>query len=340
VTAAHARSIAIVLLLVVTATAAGCRARKHDDASSKTASAHSIDLLGSVTVPGETPTAAPAADCTPARPHAAGDENGTIESGGLQRTYILHVPPGYDGAHALPLVLDLHGFNGNARQQAIYSGLPAKGDAAGFITVSPNGTGDPPMWTYTALAGATGVDDVAFISDLLDKLERDLCVDAQRIFSAGMSNGAAYSQVLACNLPGRFAAVAAVAAVVSQPRCADQPVAIIGFAGTDDPCVPFDGGVVQCGQKLPVAGAKDAAAAWATHDGCDATPVTKQVSAHVSSISYGNCKDGTAVVLYVIDGGGHTWPGAIDVPRLGETTHEISATDLIWDFFVEQGNLR
>jgi polyhydroxybutyrate depolymerase len=197
------------------------------------------------------------------------------------------------------------------------------------------------MWIYPALAGATGVDDVGFIGDLLDKLERDLCIDEHRVFSAGISNGAAYSQVLACNLPGRFAAVAAVAALVYQPRCTDQPIAVIAFHGTADPCVPFEGGQVQCGQKLPVPSVKDAEANWAKHDGCDAAPVTKQVSGHVSSVTYGNCKEGTAVVLYVIDGGGHTWPGAIvDVQRLGATTHEISATDLIWDFFVEQGNLR
>jgi polyhydroxybutyrate depolymerase len=353
VKAARALSTGVSLLLL-SAIAIGCRARSGDATAGKTASAHSIDILSSVTVPGETvaatvtkpaptPTATPAPvpDCTPARPHASGDENGTIESGGMQRTYILHVPPAYDGAHAMPLVVNLHGFGSNARQQAIYSGLPTKGDAAGFITVSPDGSGNPQMWTYPALAGATGVDDVGFIRDLLDKLERDLCIDEHRVFSAGISNGAAYSQVLACNLPGRFAAVAAVAALVYQPRCTDEPIAIIAFHGTADPCVPFEGGQVQCGQKLPIPSVKDAEANWAKHDSCDATPVTKQVSEHVSSVSYGGCKDGTSVVLYAIDGGGHTWPGAIvDVARLGATTHEISATDLIWQFFVQQGNLR
>jgi polyhydroxybutyrate depolymerase len=45
------------------------------------------------------------------------------------------------------------------------------------------------------------------------------------------------------------------------------------------------------------------------------------------------------VILYVVEEGGHTWPGAIDVPGLGSTTHEISATDLIWEFFANQGAL-
>ena len=58
------------------------------------------------------------------------------------------------------------------------------------------------------------------------------------------------------------------------------------------------------------------------------------------TIAYSECTDDTAVVLFVIEGGGHTWPGSIDVPRLGATTHEVNATDQIWEFFVAQGNLR
>jgi polyhydroxybutyrate depolymerase len=40
------------------------------------------------------------------------------------------------------------------------------------------------------------------------------------------------------------------------------------------------------------------------------------------------------VVLYVIEGGGHTWPGR--TPRfafLGKSTSHISANDLMWEFF-------
>ena len=102
-TAARALSVGAALLLLG-AFAAGCRSRSGNDTAGKTASAHSIDVLSSVTVPEATATPAPAPDCSPARPHAPGDENGTIASGGLQRTYIVHVPPSYDGAHAMPLV--------------------------------------------------------------------------------------------------------------------------------------------------------------------------------------------------------------------------------------------
>ncbi len=290
------------------------------------------------TAAASTPDIAARAACAVAKPHAVGDSNETLPSGGLERTYILHVPPQYDGTRETPLVLNLHGFGSNARQQAIYSGFPAKGDHEGFIVVTPNGTGAPQHWNYP---GLPGTDDIAFIRELLDRLESDLCIDAKRVFVSGMSNGAAMSSFVACAMPDRITAIAPVAASVFARTCPGVgAIPIISFRGTDDFCVPFEGGTSQCGQQFPVVAAKDAMKSWAEHDGCSMTPAEQQFSANVDTIAYSECADDTAVVLFIIKGGGHTWPGAIDVPRLGATTHEVNATDEIWQFFVGQGNLR
>lgn len=335
-TAALRACLAVAALLALAGTAIACRRSNAGASAAKTASARSIDRLATSSAP--TATANAHGTCATPHPHAPGNETASIESGGLQRSYILHVPPSYDGTRKTPLVLNLHGFGSNAQQQAVYAGLPAKGDRDGFITVSPDGTGDPRHWTYPGLGS---VDDVAFVRELLDTLERDLCIDEGWVFTAGMSNGAAFSQVLACALPGRFAAVAAVAALVYQARCdTAPPVAVIGFHGTADPCVPFEGGQTACGQRLPVPAIEDSARNWAQHDGCSAEPARTQVSEHVRSIAYSECEDSTAVLLYVVDGGGHTWPGSIDVARLGATTQEINATDLIWQFFAAQAGSR
>ena len=113
-----------------------------------------------------------------------------------------------------------------------------------------------------------------------------------------------------------------------------EPVPIMAFHGTDDACVPYDGGTTTCGAgSFPIAPVEQNLAAWATFNGCDVEPATAPVSENVSAISYDACPSGTAAVLYRIDGGGHTWPGSIDVRRLGVTTHEIDATALIWAFF-------
>ena len=273
----------------------------------------------------------PGGACTPARPHAAGDTDGSVMSGVLERTYILHVPPSYDGTRALPLVLNFHGFGSNAREQAIYSGFPAKGDAAGFFTVSGNGTGEPQRWTFPGLGD---VEESAFVADLLDKLEAELCIDASRVYLAGMSNGAAISTSIACALPGRVAAIAEVGATASPRTCAPGvSIPIITFRGTEDMCVPYEGGTSQCGMQLPVVAAEESARQWAEQDACNPVPATKRIADDVLVTAYSECAGFAAVLLYTVQGGGHTWPGSIDVARLGPTTHTINATDLIWEFF-------
>jgi polyhydroxybutyrate depolymerase len=76
-------------------------------------------------------------------------------------------------------------------------------------------------------------------------------------------------------------------------------------------------------------------AGWAKQDGCGAQAATGAFSQHVKTETWSGCRGGALVQLYVIDGGGHTWPGAsVEVPALGATTREVSATDQIWQFFV------
>lgn len=284
--------------------------------------------------------AARVAACDPAREAIVGDPPGTLEHGGLERTYTAHIPPTYDGVARLPLVLNFHGFGSNARDQALYSGLPAKGDDEGFIVVSPNGTGERQAWNL-AFAITGGVDDISFVGALLDKLEAELCIDTTHVYAVGMSNGAAFAQRVACAMPERIAGVAAVTALAYPLNCGtDQPIPVIAFHGTDDACVPFEGGTSQCGAMFPVRSIEESARLWGEHNRCNEQPALASVSEHVRTIAYSECDGEVAVVLYVVEGGGHTWPGAIDVPRLGPVTGEINATDLIWEFFVGQASAR
>jgi len=284
----------------------------------------------SVLTPPKTATR-PDATCDPARPRSTGDSEGSISSGGLEREYLLHLPASYDGRVPLPLVINLHGFGSNARDQDRYSRFPAKADEAGFIVVAPEGTGDPPRWTFPGLGS---VDDVAFIADLLDALEAELCIDATRIYAAGMSNGAAITTFIACGLPDRIAAIGAVAATAGPRACGtDRPIPIISFRATEDQCVPYTGGTSACGMRLPVVAAEEAIRLWAGHNRCPAEPEVSQVSEHVRLTAYAGCDADASVVLYTVEGDGHTWPGAASVPRLGPVTTEIDATALMWEFF-------
>jgi polyhydroxybutyrate depolymerase len=149
-----------------------------------------------------------------------------------------------------------------------------------------------------------------------------------------MSDGGAMTSVLACRASDRFAAFGAVAVVLFLPGCGGStPIAITAFMGTDDPVVPFDGGAVRCCGGAVVGGAPDATAKWADHDGCAPEFNDERLGTEVRKRTWTGCQAGGDVVFYIIDGGGHTWPGSIPIASLGLTTKQIDASATIWDFF-------
>ena len=281
--------------------------------------------------------------CDPARPHEAGASDRTIDSGGLTREYVLHVPASYSGDEAVPLLFNFHGFTSNPFQQDLFSELPAKAEEVGFILVTPEGTpteeGGPLHWNSRALP-APEPDDVGFVDELLTALSSELCIDDQRVFSTGLSNGAGMSSQLACSLSDRIAAIAPVAGASFFESCSPRPVPVVSFHGTEDLLIsvgPIEEIVIP---------------AWAEHNGCETTteqdPVPGTVG--VRLVRSEDCEDDATVELYVIfdadpetpgeQGGGHTWPASTLVlppdfeALLGLITPEISANDLMWDFFM------
>src|SRR5206468_4149800 len=130
----------------------------------------------------------------------------------------------------------------------------------------------------------------------------------------------------------RFAAFGPVAVIVHANGCgADHAIALMGFAGTADPIVPFNGGQVQCCGHPTLGSVPDAMAGWAAHDGCRPTFADTRLGSEVRRRTWSGCAKGE-VVLYIIDGGGHTWPGSIPISRLGMTTNQVSASEALWSF--------
>jgi len=293
-----------------------------------------------------------ATPCSPTRPHAAGTFAGNLLTSWGTRTYRLHVPPSYSGTQAVPLVLDFHGLGSNGGEQELVSGLSDLADTpeGGFIVVYPDGTlVGPPVsqfshWNTTQLAPPEP-DDVAFIDQLITGIQSELCVDAARVFATGMSNGAMMSIRLACSLSSRIAATAPVAGAYYPPlldstpdeTCPDtRPVPFIGFHGTADGVVPFNGGAGIFGLsfRLPIdntTSAPDVLESWAGHNGCTSGRIEDPVSANVRLAHYEACAGGASTLLYIVDGGDHYWPGS--PYHAPVTTTEISATDLMWAFF-------
>jgi polyhydroxybutyrate depolymerase len=256
----------------------------------------------------------------------------TIVSHGTSRTANVHVPASYDPTHPTPLVLNFHGYTSDATQQALLTQMNAKSDAEGFVVAYPQGLNA--SWNAGACCGtsaSSGVDDVGFVSDLLDALENQLCIDTRRVFATGMSNGGFLSHRLGCELATRIAAIAPVAGVLGVTTCTPpRAVPVMHFHGTADPLVPYDGS-----PTMGFISVADSFAGWATRDGCSGKPVDSYDNGDTHCSTYAACAGGATVTLCTVDGGGHTWPGGTPVPSLGYTTPNISATDAMWTFFTQ-----
>ncbi len=291
-------------------------------------------------------TLAVPAGCSPARPYASGSSGGSITTADGERTYLLHVPPSYDGSDAVPLVLGFHGLTGTGAGMELVSRLSARADQpdGGFIVVYPQALVAP--WQVTHFNNwqrpSPEPDDVAFVAQLLDTLESQLCIDSSRVYSAGLSNGAWMSVRLACSLSSRIAAVGLVSGAYYPPMwqsdteaCPDtRPVPVIAFHGTADTVIPFGGGGLWA--RLPIDNDtpdEDVMADWAAHDNCVSGRHASDVNSQVQLVQYVGCDGGSVVQLYVIDGGRHAWPGAPYSSPPDDGSNGINATDLIWQFF-------
>lgn len=286
--------------------------------------------------------------CRRAKP-AVGDLQGSLVSGGLERTYLYRVPTTLDPAKKpWPMVIALHGRLGTGAGQETLSGLSSVADREGFIVVYPDGVDK--SWADGrpgSPAQEKGVDDVAFISALIDDFIAREGADPKRVFVTGMSNGGMMSYRLGCDLSGKVAAIAPVAGLMFAglaDTCAPgRAVPVMMFAGTEDSLMPYAGGQVGSDTGGEVLSAAKTREKWATLDGCTdtATKTSEPDSAPddgttVTREAHTACAAGSEVILYTIENGGHTWPGGdqyLGEMIIGKTNRDIDASDLIWEFF-------
>ena len=219
-------------------------------------------------------------------------------------------------------------------------------DREGFIAAYPDSIGG--NWNDGREISTT--DDVAFVRATIEDIERDHAIDPRRIYATGISNGGFFSNKLACELGDKIAAIASVAATMPEKLLAkckpSRPMSVLYMHGTNDPLVPIEGGKVGLrrgrsrGQCVSLT---DAARFWRTEDqigaagGPDAEDLPDRVDdgTHVRRETWSGGRDGTEVVVYTIEGGGHAWPGAAQyLPKfiVGVASQNLDATRTIWDF--------
>jgi len=263
----------------------------------------------------------------------------SIMHDGIQRDYRLYVPASYNGSVAVPLVFNLHGYTSNAWQQELYGDFRPIADTANFLLVHPDGTTDmsgTTFWNAFDWPGET-VDDVGFISALIDSLSAEYNINLNRVYTTGMSNGGFMSYKLSCDLSQRIAAMASVTGAMGPGMVAScnpsHPIPVMQIHGTADPTVPYAGsGSVG---SLPIVDVVDY---WVTFNNCTETAIETALpnislsdGCTTDHLLYTGGDNGSTVEHYRVNGGAHTWPGA--ALNIGVTSQDFSASKEIWRFF-------
>lgn len=278
-----------------------------------------------------------------------------LKHDGRERSYYLYVPKSWDGKTALPVVFLFHGGGGGARGALYYYDLETKAEEAGFLLVTPNGTGESEhiLLTWNVVFGfgyaqKNNVDDLGFVNTLLQKLEKEYPVDSRRIFATGLSNGAIFCHFLAAQPDSRFAAIAPVVGTAGGkdphekdlhlPPQPQKPVSVCIIQGLIDEHIPINGGLQKksVGEPKTMLSASGTIDFWVAANGCSTSPESRYDAALQTTIhNYRNGKDGSEVIAYVIHNMGHAWPGSKRVPRKGsdKPAPQFSGNDIIWEFF-------
>lgn len=261
--------------------------------------------------------------------------NGSIQHDGIQRDYILYVPAIYNAATPVPLVFNLHGYTSNNMAQLFYGEFRPIADTANFILCAPNGTLDGQGNRHWDAFGAGIVDDLGFITALIDHISAQYSIDANRVYSTGMSNGGFMSYDLACFRSERFAAIASVTGTMTLGRLAQcnpaHPTPVMQIHGTADGTVNYNG-------SAGISAIEPLVAHWVQFNSCNPAPSITAVpntsttdGCTAEHYVYTGGDAGSTVEFYKVIGGGHTWPGA--PATIGVTNQDFSASKEIWRFF-------
>jgi polyhydroxybutyrate depolymerase len=233
---------------------------------------------------------------------------------GLDRTYRVYKPSGLPSD--APLVVMLHGGYGSGEQAERAYGWNQLADTAKFAVAYPDGIAR--AWNVHGCCGRPsrdGLDDVGFITAMVDEIDKDVGIDRSRVYATGISNGGMMSYTLACN-SATFAAIGPDSATQLGTCASPHPISVMHIHGTADRLIRYDGGRGEGVAQINGPPVSEVNEFWRNVDRCGA-PV-----AHTDgpvNTSTAECADNRSVVLITVDGGGHEWPSF--------------ATQTLWQFF-------
>ena len=274
-----------------------------------------------------------------------GTQSHVVTVQGDEREYLLHVPASrsrsrFGFLRRYPVVIALHGSGADGETIERQSALDSVSEANGWLVAYPNGTTGPlgvgSDWnagTCCGIAARNSVNDVQFILAIIDSLASRLPINRRRVYVTGFSDGARMAYHLACDASASIAAVGIVSGSLRDPKCAPgRPVPLIAFHGTGDDEVSYNERPTTVFRQSPdtLSALPPSVQLWASDNGCSGLRQARATK-DVTHYFFATCK--AAVELYSVAGGGHGWPGEPDGAGADPPMSEISATELMVQFF-------
>jgi polyhydroxybutyrate depolymerase len=273
---------------------------------------------------------------------------------GYKRTFYIHVPPTFNPQQPTPALLVFHQEGSNARAMSRMARFNELSDQYGFLVVYPEGVG---TWSDGRRTDAQQMDDVGFVSQILDTLERKWRLDRTGVYACGFSDGGFFAQYAALKLQGQIQAVASVAGTISQVLINKMRLkgncSMMYILGTEDKVVPFNGGPINPGahgyNRGIGASASQAIDFWLQGNKCgndythEEYPDVKGIDGtSVRVARYANCPNNHEVLIYAIVGGGHGWPQVHSNGKnsQGGTSRDFDASAVIFQFMANHGLAR
>jgi polyhydroxybutyrate depolymerase len=260
-------------------------------------------------------------ECPPPGGLGSGQHDLSLQHGGHDRSYKVYVPPSYDPATPTPLVVNMHGYLTSAATQIAFSQMNDHADEAGYIVIYPQGIGN--SWNGGACCGQAqdlGLDDVGFVRAVVADAMTRLCLDPDRIYGAGISNGGYMAYRFACEASDLFVAVASVAGAQLVLNCnPPRAVPIVAYHGPQDTIVAYSL------DDVTIDG-------WVARNHCNPAP---SVTHHGDSYceTYTGCDDDAEVEFCTMDPMGHCWPGGSSLLCIfGAYNDDLDANAHMWEF--------
>ncbi len=234
----------------------------------------------------------------------------------------------------LPLIINFHGYSDGPESHEGYSEMSGPAVTNGYVVAYPKGTGIIKGWNGGACCGSATTnnrDDVGFTEALIDEIANTACIDREKVYAVGYSNGGFLAHRLACELSDKLAGVASVAGVIGIDTCSpERAIPLLQIHGSSDATVPYGGSIL-----LGYPSVNSTMADWAQRLGCDDSEPTSFFDEGDSTcVEWSGCN--ASLARCRVQGGGHTWPGGTAPAIRGHVSEDLDATEMIWQFFSNQ----